>query len=159
MDEKNNKPIKIYLCESDPFEIKIGRAWVQKHDPKALTEGRVVDKVKLPKLIPSYVLIPIVRPEGCSPSLETLRDPFGKRTQVKEVPLEKLIGEIEPRKEIPVIAHWVRGSGGSDMDIFNSSFSGDVDVGSLFDALALVCQPCSPRIDVGDPEIMRLRRI
>jgi hypothetical protein len=155
-----NKTVKIYVHESDPLEAGIARAWAIKNDPGAISEGRVVDKVKLSKLAPAHVLVPIVREEGCSPAQTVERDQFGKRVQVKNAPVATLAAEVVPRTPIPVKNHWVLAPNASaQADIFSNSLSGDVNLDTLFDALALVCQPCTPRREVGEPDILRLRRI
>jgi hypothetical protein len=156
---ESRKTLKVYVCESDSHEMRIARAWVTANDPKALKEGRFTDRVRLPKLAPNHVLVPILRGESASPAQTVERDPFGKRVRIVETPLKTLVSEITVRKEIPVVNHWLKGVGMDFADIFNNSFSGEVNVDSLFDAVAAETSPVFPRIDIGDPEVMRLRKI
>jgi hypothetical protein len=157
--EDSKRALKVYVCEADSQEARIARAWVQKNDPAALKEGRFTDRVRLPKLAPNHVLVPLLRGEGSSPTQGVERDPFGKRVRVVDTPLQQLVSEVSARKEIPVVNHWLKGVGMDFADIFNNSFSGEVNIDSLFDAIAAETAPVFPRVEVGEPEVMRLRRI
>lgn len=150
--EPTPSEVIVYFVMDDQYEGAIAREWVKKNDPDAARGNRVFNKLPLNKLQASITVIPLVRKQdNRSPVEREELDKMTGRSKITKVKAVDLIGEVVTCDPIKVSKHWVGG-----VDNFLGALSGEVNVLSFHDAMAVSVSPLKAEIPEGTPDTMQL---
>ena len=118
-----------YLCMDGEHELRIAKAWFKAKFPQG-TAAKLVQELRIARLMDQHTVIAIYREDGCTPALLSPIDHVTGGRRIEPVAIDDaILKEVVEGKPVRVRDHWRARRSDDDYS------DGDIDRSSFFRAL------------------------